>query len=177
MARRKSNANYYTELLIYAAIIGLEAVLLSVFSVAQPLVGYTLILLTTCAAGIRTGKSGGLIIGLVGGLASFVCGFSGTVFAAPVIYMLLITCAPKMLMGFVVGTIYGKIARRLNRVLSGVLCVLIGLIINACGVCLVLLLGSLLNDTLGNLDLLQTITQIFYSFVRLGKSILYIVVP
>ncbi|MBP3392416.1 MAG: hypothetical protein J6L76_06480 [Clostridia bacterium] len=177
MARKKSNANYYTELLIYAAIVGLEAVLLSVFSVAQPLVGYTLILLTTCAAGIRTGKSGGLIVGLVGGIASFVCGFSGAVFAAPVIYKLLVTCAPKMLMGFLVGVLYGKMARRLNRVLSGVLCVLIGLILNACGVCVVLLLGSLLNDTMGNLDLLQTIKQIFYSFVRLGKSILYIVVP
>ena len=177
MARKKSNANFYTELLIYAAIIGLEAVLLSVFSIGQPLVGYTLVLLTTCAAGIRCGKSGGLIVVLVGGLISFACGFSHMVLAAPVIYKLLITCLPKMLMGFVVGTIYGKMARRLNRILSGVLCVLIGLVLNACGVCLILLIGSLLNDTLGNLDLLQTITQIFYSFVRLGKSILFTVVP
>ena len=177
MARKKSNANFYTELLIYAAIIGLEAVVLSVFSVAQPLVGYTLVLLTTCIAGIRTGKNGGLIVGLIGGLISFACGFSGSVLAAPVIYALLITCLPKMLMGFVVGLIYRQIARRLNSMLASVLCVLIGLVLNACGVCLVLLLGSLLSDTWGNLDLLQTITQIFYSFVRLGKSILFTVVP
>ena len=177
MAKRRSKANYYTELLIYAAIIGLEAVLLSVFSVAQPLVGYTLILLTTCAAAIRLGKNGGLVVGLAGGLISFACGFSSMVFVAPVIYKLLITCLPKMLMGFLVGILYGKMARKLNRVLAGVLSVLIGLVINACGVCLVLLLGSLLNDTLGNLDLLQTITQIFHSFIRLGQSILFTVVP
>lgn len=177
MARKKSNANFYTELLIYAAIIGLEAVLLSVFSVAQPLVGYTLVLLTTCVAGIRCGKSGGLIVGLVGGLISFACGFSGTILVAPVIYTLLITCIPKTVMGFVVGLVYGKMARKLNRVLAGVLCVLMGLVLNACCVCLVLLLGSLLSDTWGDLDLLQTITQIFYSFVRLGKSILFTVVP
>ena len=177
MARKKSNANYYTELLIYAAIIGFEAVLLSVFSVAQPLVGYTLMLLTTCAAGIRTGKVGGLVVGLVGGLAAFACGFSSTILVAPTIYILLITCLPKIAMGFVVGLVYGKMSRKLHRVLSGILCVLLGLILNACVVCFVLLIGSLLSDTWGDLDLLQTITQIFYSFVRLGKSILFTVVP
>ena len=177
MAKRKSKANYYTELLIYAAIIGFEAVLLSVFSIAQPLVGYTLVLLTTCAAGIRLGKNGGLIVGLAGGLISFACGFSSTVLVAPIVYALLITCLPKMLMGFLVGFLYGKMARKLNRVLSGVLCVLIGLILNACGVCFILLVGSLLSNTWGDLDLLQTITQIFYSFIRLGKSILFTVVP
>lgn len=177
MARKKSNANYYTELLICAAIVGMEAVLLSVFSVGQPLAGYTLVLLTTCVAGMICGKSGGLIIGLVGGLASFVCGFSGSVLAAPAIYKLLVTCVPKMLMGFCVGAIYGKMARRLNRILAGVICVLVGLVVNACGVCLVLFIGSLLDDTLGNMNLLLTIKRIFYSFVNLGKSILYIVVP
>lgn len=177
MARKKSNANYYTELLICAAVVGFEAVLLSVFGVGQPLVGYTLILITTCIAGMICGKSGGLIIGLAGGLISFVCGFSGSVLAAPAIYKLLVTCLPKMLMGFFVGAVYKKMARRLNRILAGVICVLAGFILNACGVCLVLFIGSLLDDTLGNLNLILTIQKIFDSFVHLGKSILHIVVP
>ncbi len=177
MARRRSKANYYTELLICAAAIGLEAILLSVFSVGQPLVGYTLVLITTCVAGMTCGKGGGLIIGLVGGLASFVCGFSGSVFAAPMIYKLLVACVPKMLMGFTVGAIYRRMARKLNRIIAGALCILVGLAVNACGVFAVLFIGSLLDDTLGNMDLLATLKRVFYSFVHLGKSILYIVVP
>lgn len=177
MAKRKSNSKYYSQLLIYAAIIGLEAVLLSIFSIGQPLVGYTLVLITTCVAGMVCGKSGGVIIGLVGGLASFVCGFPGSILAAPTIYKLLVACAPKMLMGFAVGALYRKIARKMNRFLAGVLCVLVGLIINACGVFAVLFVGSLLNDTLGHMDLLATLKRVFYSFVNLGKSVLNIVVP
>ena len=177
MARKKSNANYYTELLICAAVVGAEAVLLSILDAAQPLVGYTLILLTTCIAGMICGKSGGLVIGLVGGLACFVCGFPASVEAAPAIYKLLIACAPKMLMGFVSGLLYGKLYRRLNKILAGILCVLIGLIINACGVCAVLFISSLLDDTLGSMDLLDTIKGIFYTFVTLGKSIMNIVIP
>ncbi len=177
MARKKSNANFYTELLIMAAIVGVEAILLSVLNVGQPLVGYTLVLLTTCVAGMRTGKSGGLITGLVAGIISFVCGFPGTTLVAPVIYKLLVACLPKMLMGFCVGALYGKVARRLNNVLSGIICVLLGLILNACGVCLVLFVGSLLNDTMGNLNILSKIGEIFHSFVNLGKSVFYILVP
>ena len=176
MARRRSKANYYTELLIYAAVVGLEAVLLSVFSIQQPLVGYMLILVTTCIAGMNCGKGGGLIVGLVAGLASFVCGFAGSVFAAPMIYKVLVACVPKMLMGFTVGLIYRKMARKINYVLAGVLCVMIGLVINAFGVFAVLFVGSLLDGSMSNIDLLATLKRVFYSFVRLGKSILYIVV-
>lgn len=170
----KSKSGKYTNLLIYAAIIALEAFLLYIFKVGQPIVGYTAMLITVCIGAIYLGTLGGTIVGIAAGLAGFILGIG---ISAPSIYIVLMTCVPKAVMGLCVALIYRKLKSSLSSILAEILCVIAGLVINACCVSLVFMLGSVLNESLGSMDLLQTIKDIFLSFANLGRALIGVLVP
>lgn len=174
---KKITTNTYTNLIIYSVAACIECLLLCVFGVGQPLVGYTLVLITTCLASFFLSRGGGLIVAAIGGLVSFCVGFPAAVFSAPAIYKLLIAIVPKICLALAAGACYHFFVRHIHPVLSGIIGAFAGFIANACGVCLVLFVGSLLNDTIGSINLPETIKGIFYFFVDTGKSIVNVLVP
>lgn len=174
---KKITTNTYTNLIIYSAAACIECLLLCIFSVGQPLVGYTLVLLTACLASFFLSNGGSLIVASIGGLVSFCVGFPSAVFSAPAIYKLLITVIPKILLALAGGACYRFFKKRIHPVFSGIIAAFAGFVANACGVCLVLFIGSLLNDSIGSINLPETIKGIFYFFVDTGKSFVDVLVP
>ena len=169
--------NKYLNLVLFAAAVCAEAVLLTVFGVGQPVVGYTLVILTVCVAAMSLHSIGSVILGSVAGVISVFCGFSASVFSGPVIYKVLICLVPKICVAWVVSLVYRGLDRHIPSALNAFICMVLGLVLNACVCALILLTASLFGDISSGMDLPAVIRGIFRSLADLGISIKNVFIP
>ena len=183
MAKKKNEikterrANYYINLVVFAVVICAEAVMLALLNVPQPLVGYTLIIITTIVAGLNLKPSSAVILGVIAGIVSLVCGFPADVFAGPMIYKVLIAVLPKIAICWLCSFIYTKLSGIIPPLLLSVLCVVLGLVVNACVCALIMLTASLFKDISGKMDLGATIKRIFGSLLDFARALKNVLIP
>lgn len=172
-----NTGNKYLNLVIFAAVVCAIAVGLAIFNVGQPIVGYTLIIITVCVAAMNLKAGNAVILGTLAGVVSIFCGFPESVFSGPMIYKVLLCILPKIAVAWLASILYSRLSRHLPNVLVAVMCIVLGLVVNACVCALILLIASVFKDISTGMDLHAVIRSIFRSLVDLGVSIKNVLIP
>ena len=169
--------NKYLNLVIFAAAVCAIAVALAIFNIGQPIVGYTLIIVTVCIAAMNMKAGTAVVLGTLAGVVSIFCGFPSSVFSGPMIYKVLLCILPKIAVAWLCSILYSRLSRHLPNILVAVLCVVLGLAVNACVCALILLIASAFKDISTGMDLKAAIHSIFRSLLDLGISIKNVLIP
>jgi len=185
MARKNSRSdskpldtgNKYLNLVIFAAVVCAIAVALAIFNIGQPIVGYTLIIITVCIAAMNMRAGNAVILGTLAGVISVFCGFPSSVFSGPMIYKVLLCILPKIAIAWLCSILYSRLSRHLPNILVAIMCIVLGLVVNACVCALILLIASAFKDISSGMDLPAVIKSIFRSLLNLGVSIKDVLIP